>query len=63
MVGEQVIADSHQNFEVPFYDAMPVTNILDVEDIGGGMVRVTAQGRFIAEGLRVRIGGAILDQN
>jgi hypothetical protein len=63
LVRAQGLVESHQQFDVPFYDTQPMTNVVDVTDIGGGLVRVTAEGNFIAEGLRVRVGGAVFDQS
>lgn len=63
IVNSQAVAPAEQQFHVPFYDTRPITEVVDVRDIGGGVVRITAEGKFIAEGLRVRIGGTILDQN
>lgn len=63
LAGEVLAATPTREFTVPFYDARPITEEVDVADIGGGMVRVSALGRFVAQGMRVRIGGTILDQN
>jgi hypothetical protein len=56
-----VEANTPPDFDIPFFDLTPTAQVVEVNDVGGGMVSVSVLGGYI-QGLRFRVGTTTFDQ-